>query len=150
MRGGSVSVLILAGALSAAGDARSGELSAPKVPFGNHPCQSLSPQDQAKLGFPPGMTTQAFRAPAGLLFDNVCSYFHGGTLYAQIGYQAKIDYDTNSTGNRSKSHQAPADLPGGFYDGQGGLWFAKSGYYVVVSGKGAFREPVARLLAGKL
>jgi hypothetical protein len=62
----------------------------------------------------------------------------------------KGDYDLNSHGNRSTTRQAPTDLPGAFYDDQGGLWIAKNGYYVVVSGRQAFREPVARLIAGKL
>jgi hypothetical protein len=150
MRVRPVSLLILTGALCTVGDARSGELTPPKVPFGNHPCQSLSSADQATLKFPNGMTTAPDRAPATLPFDNVCTWFHGGTQYVQIGFQTQGDYDANSTGNRSKSRQAPADLPGAFYDGQGGLWLAKNGYYVVVSGKSALREPAARLVLAKL
>src|SRR5215475_5723719 len=123
-------------------------LTMPKVPFNNTPCASLSAADLAAMKTPTPMDAKPFRAPAKLPFDNVCSYFHGGTLYAQVGYQTKDDYDVNSSSNRSKTRQAPSDLPGAFYDAQGGLWFTKNGYYVVVSGRSALREPVARLLAG--
>ena len=37
-----------------------------------------------------------------------------------------------------------------FYDAQGDLWITKNGYYLVVSWRQTFREPVARLIAGKL
>src|SRR5215469_15234485 len=122
----------------------------PKVPFSNKPCESLSAADRATLKMAGTVQDKPDRAPATLPFDNICTYLNGGSKDAQIGYQTKVDYDTNSSGNRSNTRQAPADLPGAFYDGQGGLWFAKNGYYVVVSGRAAFREPVARLLAGKL
>jgi len=122
----------------------------PKVPFGNQPCQSLSAADQATLGFPGTLTGRPDRAPANTPHDNVCTWDHGGSRYVQIGYQAKIDYDANRSGNQSDKHQAPADLPGAFYDRQGGLWFAKNGYFVVVSGKSKFREPVAKILVAKL
>jgi hypothetical protein len=122
----------------------------PKVPFGNQPCQSLSAADQATLQFPGTLTGRPDRAPATLPYDNVCTWDHGGTRYVQIGYQAKIDYDANRGGNQSTSHQAPTDLPGAFYDRQGGLWFTKNGYFVVVSGKSKLREPVAKILAAKL
>jgi hypothetical protein len=122
----------------------------PKVPFSNKPCESLSPADRAGLKMADTVQVKPDRAPATLPFDNICTYWNGGSKDAQIGYQTKIDYDTNSTGNRSTTRKAPADLPGAFYDGQGGLWFTKNGYYVVVSGRAALREPVARLLAGKL
>ncbi len=62
----------------------------------------------------------------------------------------KIDYEANQSGNRSTEHQAPSDLPGAFFDRQGGLWFTKNGYFVVVSGKSKFREPVAKILVAKL
>lgn len=122
----------------------------PKVPFNNQPCQSLAAADQATLKMDGPLKTTPFRAPATLMFDNVCSYYHGGTRVSQIGYMTKADYDGNKSGNRSTTRQAPTDLPGAFYDAQGGLWIAKNGYYVVVSGKQAFREPAARLIAGKL
>jgi hypothetical protein len=122
----------------------------PKVPFSNKPCESLSATDRASLKMAESVQGKPDRAPATLPFDNICSFSSGGSKDAQIGYQTKLDYDTNSSGNRSKTRQAPADLPGAFYDGQGGLWFAKNGYYVVVTGRAAFREPVARLLASKL
>ncbi len=122
----------------------------PKVPFGNQPCQSLSSNDQTALKMFTPVHANASRAPGTLTFDNVCDYVHGGTRQVQVGYMTKGDYDLNSHGNRSTEKQAPGDLPGGFYDAQGGLWFAKGGYYVVVAGKSALREPVARLIAGKL
>ena len=142
--------LLAAMALASPHQSRAGAPETPRVPFGQQPCQSLSAADQATLGMPAPVTTQAFRAPATLPIDNVCNYFHGGTRYAQVGYQAKIDYDTNSTANRSTKHQAPADLPGAFFDRQGGLWFAKNGYYVVVTAKSAMLEQVARTIAAKL
>ncbi|HMF15184.1 MAG TPA: hypothetical protein VKE94_22875 [Gemmataceae bacterium] len=122
----------------------------PKVPFSNHPCQSLTPADEATLKMPSPTDARPDRAPVKLAFDNMCTYTHAGTQYAQVGYMTKADYDTNSTGNRSASRQAPTALPGAFYDKQGGLWIAKNGYYFVVSGRQAMREPVARLIAGKL
>ena len=122
----------------------------PKVPFNNQPCRSLTPADQVTLKMDGPLKETPFKAPGDLKLDNVCSYYHGGTRVAQIGYMTKADYDGNSHSNRSTSRQAPADLPGGFYDAQGGLWITKNGYYVVVSGKQALREPVARLIAGKL
>ncbi len=122
----------------------------PKVPFNNDPCQALTAADQATLKIDGPIHATAGRAPGNLKSDNICDYTHGGTRVSQIGFMTKVDYDANSNGNRSKTHQAPADLPGAFYDGQGGLWIAKNGYYVVLAGKSALREPIARLLAGKL
>jgi hypothetical protein len=122
----------------------------PKVPFNNQPCQSLAAADQVTLKMNGPLKATPGRAPGNLTFDNVCSYDHGGTRVSQIGYMTKGDYDLNGPGNRSTTRQAPTDLPGAFYDDQGGLWIAKNGYYVVVSGRQAFREPVARLIAGKL
>ena len=141
-------LLGLATALGLAAQAREPE--PPKVPFANQPCQSLSSNDQAALKMFTPVHANASRAPGTLTFDNVCDYIHGGTRQVQIGYMTKGDYDLNSHGNRSTEKQAPGDLPGGFYDAQGGLWFAKNGYYVVVAGKGALREPVARVISGKL
>lgn len=142
--------LALLALLVATTTAWSQPLQPPKVPFGSHPCQSLSPADEATLKMPSPIDARPDRAPAKLTFDNMCTYTHAGTQYAQVGYMTKGDYDTNSTGNRSTSRKAPTDLPGAFYDKQGGLWIAKNGYYVVVSGRQAMREPVARLIAGKL
>jgi hypothetical protein len=122
----------------------------PKVPFSNQPCNSLSETDEASLKIPTPVKAKPDRAPATLPFDNICTYTHGGTREAQVGYQTAIDYDANSSGNRSTSRKAPSDLPGAFYDKQGGLWFATKGYYVVVSGRSALREPVARLIVKKL
>lgn len=122
----------------------------PKAPFSNHRCQSLTPADEATLKMPSPIDARPDRAPAKLAFDDMCTYTHGGAHYAQVGYMTKADYDTNSTGNRNTKPPAPTDLPGAFYDKQGGLWIAKNGCYVVVSGRQAMREPVARLIAGKL
>jgi hypothetical protein len=127
-----------------------GQPTLPKVPFGNKPCQSLTSSDEATLKVSGPLDRRADRAPATLPYDSFCSYTHGGTLVTQVGYQTKLDYDANSSGNRSTTRKAPADLPGAFYDRQGGLWFTKNGYYVVIAGRSAFREPVARIVAGKL
>jgi len=137
-------------ALPVSGSGQSKGPTTPKVPFGNQPCASLSAADRAMLKMPATVSAKPDRAPATLPVDNVCTYENGGSRYVQIGFQVKIDYDANSSGNRSKTRQAPADLPGSFYDGQGGLWFSKNGYYVVVSGRSALREPVARVVVGKL
>jgi hypothetical protein len=145
-----LSLLALATVVPLSGLGQSKGPKVPKVPFGNKPCESLSPADRASLKMPETVQGKPDRAPATLTIDNVCTYSNSGSQHAQIGYQTKVDYDANSTGNRSKTRQAPADLAGAFYDGQGGLWFTKNGYYVVVSGRSALREPVARLLAGKL
>lgn len=123
---------------------------APKVPFGNHPCDSLSAAEQTELKLSTPVTAKPDRAPATLAADNMCTYTHGGTRLAQVGYMTQQDYEANHGGNRSTSKQAPADLPGAFYDKQGGLWLSKNGYYVVVSGKSELREPAARLIAKKL
>jgi hypothetical protein len=122
----------------------------PKVPFNNDPCQALTASDQATLKIAGPIEATPDKAPSNLKSDNICNYSRGGTRVSQIGFMTKADYDANSNGNRSKTHQAPADLPGAFYDGQGGLWIAKNGYYVVLAGKSALREPIATLLAGKL
>jgi hypothetical protein len=122
----------------------------PKVPFGNKPCASLSAPDETELKFLTPVVATPDRAPATLATDNVCTYAHGGTRLAQVGYMTQLDYDANKAGNRSTSNQAPTDLPGAFYDRQGGLWLSKNGYYVVVSGKSALREPVSRIIAKKL
>jgi hypothetical protein len=123
----------------------------PKVPFGNQPCQSLTAADGQALGMTK-MVGKADRAPATLPIDNFCTYLQGdgANVGTEIGYVTDIDYQTNRDGNRSTSHQAPADLPGAFYDRQGGLWFAKNGYDVVVSGANKFKEPAAHLVAAKL
>lgn len=122
----------------------------PKVPFGNNPCASLSAADETELKFSTPVAAKPDRAPAKLAADNMCTYTHAGTKLAQVGYMTQMDYNTNQDGNRSKEKQAPADLPGAFYDKQGGLWLSKNGYYVVVSGKRELREPVARIIAKKL
>ena len=116
----------------------------PMVPFGNQPCQSLSAADLENLKLPSAAPGKSDRAPATLPFDNLC--FYRGI---HVGYMTQIDYDSNQQGNRSSSKTAPADLPGAFYDQQGGLWFAKNGYYVVVSGS-ALDEKLAGVINAKL
>jgi len=122
----------------------------PKVPFGHRPCRSLSSGDQAAVEMAGPVVAKPDRAPATLPFDNVCTYLRGETRHAQVGYRTKADYDLNKKGNRSTDHQAPGNLPGAFYDKQAGLWFAKNGYYVVVSGRSDLKQPVARVIAAKL
>jgi hypothetical protein len=122
----------------------------PKVPFGNQPCQSVTPAEATSLGVREATSNKADRAPANLPYDNVCTYYAGGSMAVQVGYQAEIDYQANQDGNHSTSRADPTDLPGAFYDRQGGLWFTKNGYYVVISGESAFRDKAARLIAGKL
>jgi hypothetical protein len=124
---------------------RSKPLTVPKVPFGNLPCQSLTSADQQALGISGG-PGKPDRAPAKLPIDNMCAY-SGMTI---IGYMTDKDYQFNQQGNQSTSRKAPGTLPGAFYDDQGGLWFAKNGYYVVVSGHDELKEAVARVVAGKL
>lgn len=121
------------------------KLSLPKVPFGNQPCQSLSAGDRQSLGLSTTQPGKADRAPAKLPFDNLCFY---GAIH--IGYMTQVDYNFNQSGNRSSSHTAPADLPNAFYDQQGGLWFAKNGYYLVISGSHALNEKIARIIIAKL
>jgi hypothetical protein len=147
--------VVLATALCASALAYSGEPatslfgphspSFPKVPFGNKPCQSLSANEERSLGLAADTLGKSDRAPANLPFDNICTYRE-----LQVGYMTEIDYRTNMEGNRSSSRTAPADLPGAFYDRQGGLWFAKNGYYVVLSHSHQLSEPAARIIVGKL
>jgi hypothetical protein len=49
-------------------------------------------------------------------------------------------------------HNAPGAerSAGAFYDKQGGLWFTKNGYNVVVAGGSTYVEKTARIIAGKL
>ncbi len=136
--------------LCTARDAAAAGPEVPKVPFGNQPCQSLSGADQAALGLPTPVTTKPGRAPGTLPVDNFCDWFHGGTRHLQVGYLTRMDYEVNGGGNRSKKRQAPADLPGAFYDAQGGLWFTRNGYYVTVVGKSSVAEQAARLILAKL
>ncbi len=115
----------------------------PKVPANNQPCAVLSIDELKGLGIS-GATPRPDRAPANLPYDNLC--FIGGVHY---GFMALIDYQTNQTSNRDASKAAPADLPGAFYDGQGGLWFAKDGYYVSI-GANDLAEKLASAMAAKL
>jgi hypothetical protein len=124
------------------------QLTLPKVPFGNAPCQTLSADDQKALGATQPGAGKPDRAPAGLPFDNVCMYYPA--LGVTVGYQAKVDYDMNHDSNRSTDRQAPAGLPGAFYDRQGGLWLAKDGYYVVLNGSQALIEKASPVVAAKL
>jgi hypothetical protein len=117
----------------------------PKVPFGNKPCQSLSANEERSLGLAADTLGKPDRAPGNLPFDNICTYRE-----LQVGYMTGIDYRTNMDANRSSSRTAPADLPGAFYDRQGGLWFTKNGYYVVLSHSHQLSEHAARIIVGKL
>src|SRR5947209_1947286 len=96
------------------------DATAPRVPFGNAPCKSLTQEEQQSieqkgLGYSRPTAGKADRAPATLSFDNVCSY----SGYVNVGYMTKIDYQTNSSSNRNTSESAPGDLPQAFYDKQG-------------------------------
>ena len=134
--------VVLATALCASALAYSGE---PKVPFGNKPCQSLSANEERSLGLAADTMGKLDRAPANLPFDNICTYRE-----LRVGYMTEIDYKANMDGNRSSLRTAPADLPGAFYDRQGGLWFTKNGYYVVLSHSQKLSEQAARIIVGKL
>ncbi len=120
----------------------------PKVPFNNQPCQSLTAAELSQLGIEKA-EAHPDKAPGTLPTDNYCSYITN-SLETQVSYMTDDDYQMNQTGNRSTDHQAPADLPGAFYDAQGGLWFAKDGYYVVIAGRSTYKEPVAHIVAGKI
>ena len=124
---------------------------APKVPFGGQPCQSLTTAEQRSIGMPAAVTAKALGGSGGAAVDNTCAYADNSLLVG-ISYATRADYDMNSSGNRSADHQAPTNLPGAFYDDQGGLWFATHGYYVHLDGLGSskFMEPAARVIAGKL
>ena len=61
-----------------------------------------------------------------------------------------MDYETNRTGNQSTSRTVQSNLPGAFYDGQGGLWFTTKGYYVVIAGRDMYKERVAQFIIAKL
>jgi len=116
----------------------------PKVPFGNQPCLSLSTAEQQAIGMSPE-PGKPDRAPAILPADNMCSYDE-----AQVGFMTDVDYQSNHDTNLSTTRKSPADLPGAFYDKQGGLWFTVKGYDVVVGGSDRFKEKIAHLLVGKL
>lgn len=122
----------------------------PKVPFGNQPCQSLSQAEQQTLeqkawGHVELVSGKADRAPAGLPFDNICTYHEFG-----VSYMTQGDYKFNRDGNHSTEHPDPTDLPGAFYDRQGGLWFARNGYYVRIAGSSKLDESAAHVIAAKL
>jgi hypothetical protein len=120
----------------------------PKVPFNNQPCQSLSAADLNGLGLG-NDKAKPDRAPATLPVDNFCTYT-SNSQDAQVSYMTEGDYRMNDDANRSTSRVAPSDLPGAFYDAQGGLWFAKDGYYVVIAGRNTYKEHVAHIVVGKL
>ena len=122
----------------------------PKVPFGNQPCQSLTAADEQSLGMENTVRAMSDRAPATLPYDNMCSYTNGGSLDAQVSYMVQIDYETNHNDNHSSSRPDPTDLPGAFYDKQGGLWFMKNGYFVVIAGESRYKEKVAHVIEPKL
>ena len=117
----------------------------PKVPFGNKPCESLNAEELRSIGASTTAPIRPDRAPATLPFDNLC--FYGGF---SVGYMTEIDYTSNMRGNRSASRMAPTDLPGAFYDRQGGLWFTKNGYYVTLEQSHVLSEKAAHIIVGKL
>jgi hypothetical protein len=110
-----LSLLALATVIPFSGLGQSNGPIVPKVPFSNKPCESLAPADRVSLKMPETVQGKPDRAPATLPIENVCTYSNSGSQYSQIGYHTKVDYDANSTGNRSKTRQAPADLRGAFY-----------------------------------
>jgi hypothetical protein len=117
----------------------------PKVPFGNKPCESLNAEELRSIGASTNTPTKPDRAPANLPFDNVCTYSG-----FSVGYMTEIDYTSNMHGNRSTSRTAPTNLPGAFYDRQGGLWFTKNGYYVTLEHSHELSEKAAHIIVGKL
>ncbi len=116
-----------------------------KVPFGNKPCDSLSAEELRSIGASTNPPGKPDRAPANLPFDNICTYSG-----FSVGYMSEIDYTSNLNGNHSTSRTAPADLPGAFYDRQGGLWFTKNGYYVTLEHSHELSEKAAHIIVGKL
>lgn len=125
----------------------------PKVPFGNRPCQSLSQDEQKNLGFNMPVVATASRSPDGLPYDNTCSYessYKSGAL--SIEYGTRKDYEYQRDNLRKASHAPPANIPGSFYDVLGNLWFAKDGYYVVVTNvsQPVSIEKVTAVIAAKL
>ena len=77
----------------------------PKVPFSSHPCQSLSPADEATLKMPSPIDARPDRAPAKLAFDDMCMSTHAGAQYAQGGLhdQGRLRYEQH----RQPQHQPP-------------------------------------------
>lgn len=116
----------------------------PKVPFGNQPCQALTASELKDLQMA-GAHGKPDRAPATLPLDNLC--FFGAVHY---GFMTQTDYHFNQDGNRSTSRRAPVDLPGAFYDQQGGLWISKNGYYVAITAGHDIDHKIASLIAAKL
>lgn len=120
------------------------KLAVPKVPFANQPCQSLSATDLRGLGVAASSGRPA-RAPAELPYDNLCVF---GKVV--VAYVTQRNYESNQQHNINASRTPPKGLPGAFYDKQGGLWFAKDGYYVVVSGSGDVEVKAAGMIAARL
>ncbi|MGH9524298.1 MAG: hypothetical protein ACRD3E_17375 [Terriglobales bacterium] len=122
----------------------------PKVPFGNHPCQTLSQDEQKSLGFNLPLKATASRTPDGLPVDNTCTYESVGAV--AIEYGTRQDYEYQRDNLRKAGQAAPADVPSSFYDVLGNLWFAKDGYYVTVTnvGQPVSIEKVTAVVAAKL
>lgn len=122
---------------------------APKVPFGNQPCQSLTADELKGLGIakPAPAKPEPGHEPDSLSFDNTCDFG-----YQTLMYTTRTDYQFRKDNLRNLHHGAPADLPGAFYDTLGNLWFAEKGYYVTIPNNVAdsTREKMARMIAARL
>lgn len=129
-----------------ASDGQSGQ---PKVPFGNHPCRSLTAGELKGLGIakPAPAQPEPGREPDSLAFDNTCDFG-----YQSLVYTTESNYEDQKSELRNPRHNAPGDLPSAFYDVLGNLWFAKKGYYVTIpnSTADAVKEKMARAVAAKL
>ena len=132
-------------AAAAPGD--DGDSALPKVPFGNHPCQSLSQDEQKQLGFAKVVPGKPGREPDDLAYDNTCEF-----AYQTIVYDTTKNCAYQKDNLRSQQRSAPADIPGSFYDVLGNLWFSEKGYCVALPNNlaDATREKMARVIAAKL
>lgn len=121
----------------------------PKVPFGNRPCRSLTPEEIRDLGIAKTEPAKPLpgREPDGLAFDNTCDFG-----YQTLVYTTESSYEAQRNELRNPRRSAPADLPNAFYDVLGNLWFAEKGYYVTVPNNAAdsVKEKMARTIAAKL
>lgn len=104
---------------SSATDADDSASAAPKVPFGNKPCQSLTQEEQKSLGFNMPVRAAASRTPDDLAYENTCTFESVGAF--AIEYTTRQDYDYPHDNLHKASHAAPAGIPGSFYDMLGNL-----------------------------
>lgn len=119
----------------------------PKVPFGKQPCQSLTAGELKSAGIAKPKPAKPGREPEKLAFDNTCDFG-----YLTVIYTTRSDYENQKKTLRSQRQNAPADVPGAFYDVLGNLWFAKDGYYVGIPNTvaDADKVKVARAILAKL